>query len=329
MTLVRALVEEVARAGADPGAYLEAAGVDAALLEDPNARLELASYFRLQELALDTIGDPALGVHMAERANPAAFHVVGFLTGHCHTLRQAIQVFARYRKLISDTPPPTLHEEGDVAVLTCYFLESDSERCRRLSEEFGMTSMARTAKLALGMPEAPHVVEFSHAAPAHAAEVERVIGCPVRYGADATRLRFARHMLDATRLHANPELMRLLQSEAERKLAELAAPRSLSARLRAVLLEGSGRPGMGAMARLLGLSSRSLRRRLHEEGHTYVEVVEQAMAEIARRMLDDPSITIQEVADRLGFSEASAFHRAFKRWTGMTPMQFRTQPGTS
>jgi AraC-like DNA-binding protein len=220
-----------------------------------------------------------------------------------------------------------LHEDGDLAVLTCHFVEGGSERCRRLRDEFGVVSMARTALLALGVPEPPRLVELTHEQPGYAAEVERALGCPVRYRASATRLHFARWLLDAPLLHANPELKRLLESQAERKLAELTVPRSLAARVRAVVLDGQdgARPTMRAMARRLGLSSRSLRRHLHEEGHTYAEVLEQAMAEIARRMLDDPAATIQDVADRLGFSEASAFHRAFKRWTGLTPRQFRSQ----
>lgn len=325
VTLVRTLVEEVSRAGADPQAFLAAAQLERGVLDDPNARIAGPQYDQLQELALDLTGDPALGVHMAERVNPSAFHVVGFLSGHCQTLRQAIAMFARYRKLISDAPPPSLHEDGEVAVLTCHFVAGGSERCRRLRDEFGVAAMTRSALMVLGVPEAPRLVEMPHAAPAYAAEVERVLGCPVRYGADAVRLHFARWMLDAARLHANPELMRLLESQAERNLAQLVTPARLSARVRAALLDGKdgARPTMSAMARRLGLSERSLRRRLHQEGLTYAEVVEHALAEVARRLLDDPAATIQEVADRLGFSEASAFHRAFKRWTGQTPGKFR------
>jgi AraC-like DNA-binding protein len=328
VTLVRTLVEEMARAGVDPRTYLEAAQLDPALLEDPNARLSEPQYDRLQELALDLTGDPALGVHMAERVNPSAFHVVGFLSGHCHTLRQAIEMFTRYRKLLSDATPPELAEDGDTAVLTLYFVAGGSPRSNRLRAEFGVASITRTALLVLGVPQPPQLVEMPHPAPPYAAEVERVLGCPVRYDSDAIRLHFPRAWLDAARLHANPELMRLLEHQAERNLADLVTPRRLSARVRAAVLDGHDgtRPTMTAMARRLGLSERSLRRRLAEENLTYNEVVEQALAEAARRMLEDPAVTIQEVADRLGFSEASAFHRAFKRWTGQTPRQFRDQP---
>src|SRR5438552_3933101 len=145
VTLVRTLVEEIGRAGKDPLAYLDAAELDRALLEDPNARVEGPTYDRLQELALDLTGDPALGVHMAERVNPSAFHIVGFLSGHCHTLRQAIEVFARYRQLLSDAPRPSLIEHDDVAVLTCHFVAGGSERCARLRAEFGVVSITRTA----------------------------------------------------------------------------------------------------------------------------------------------------------------------------------------
>jgi AraC-like DNA-binding protein len=331
VTLVRTLVEEIARAGHDPHAYLDAAHLELSLLDDPNARVEGDAYDRLQELALDLTGDPALGVHMVERVSPSAFHVVGFLSNHCATLRQAIDLFARYRQLLSDAPPPSLVEEGDEAILTCHFVAGGSERSARMRAEFGVASITRTALMVLGVPEPPRLVELTHAAPPYASEVERVLGCPVRYGADAVRLHFARALLDAARLHSNPELLRLLEHQAERNLAQLVTPRRLSTRVRAAVLDGADgtRPSMTAMARRLGLSERSLRRRLHEEGVTYAEVLEQALAELARRLLEDAQLTIQEIADRLGFSEASAFHRAFKRWTGLTPKQFREAPGGS
>jgi len=329
VTLVRSLVEEITRAGGDPAGYLAAAGLADAVLDDPNQRIDAATYDRLHELALELTGDPALGLHMAERVHLAAFHMVGFLTVHAWTLRQAIELFARYRALLSDCEPPTLWEDGARAELTCAFVTGGS-RGNVLRAEFGVASIVRLGREVLGAPRPPDLVEFTHAAPAHAAEYERVLGCPVGFGRDAIRIHFDARMLDAPYLHANPELRALLERQADRQLASVAMPRSLSARVRALIVDayGRGRPSMPAIARLLGMSARSLRRRLDEEGHTYTDVAEQAMADVARRLLDDPATSIQAVADRLGFSEPSAFHRAFKRWTGQTPGQFRSQRGT-
>jgi AraC-like DNA-binding protein len=333
VTLVRTLVEEIARVGADPDAFLADAGVDPRILDDANARIECVQYDRLHEAALDVTADPALGLHMAERAKLGAFHVVGYLAVHGGSLRQALGVFTRYRRLLSDCGAPALDEVDDEAILTCYFVRGP-ERCNRLRAEFNVTSLVKTAHMSLGVASPPRAVEFEHEAPSYADEYTRVLGCEVRFGADGTRIRFPREVLDAPHIHQNTELFNLLASQADRHMESLAlspdGPSSgalgapVSGRVRAIVLEQfDTKPTMETVARRMGVSARSLRRRLQEEGHGFAELVESAMAEVARRLLGDPATSIQDVADRLGFSEPSAFHRAFKRWTGLTPRQFR------
>jgi AraC-like DNA-binding protein len=321
ITLVRTLLEEVARAGRDPDALLATAGVERTLLADPDARIDLDPYNRLDELAIDVIGDAALGLHMAERAPLATFHVVGVLSTYCRTLREALEAFIRFRKLLSECEPPSLIEEGERATLVYTFMRG-SERVNRLRAELGTVSVAKVGGL-FGM-NPPLEVTFEHAAPAYAAEYARIFGCPIRFDAGRTCLSFERRLLDQPQPHPNSELSSLLAQQAERKLARLDGQQPMAERVRAlVLTQYGGAQTMATVARDLGLSVRSLRRRLQDEGHSYAEVVGAVLADHARALLADPSLTIQAVADRLGFSEPSAFHRAFKRWTGLTPHQFR------
>lgn len=323
VTLVRALVEEVARAGRDPDAFLAAAGLDRPELADPDARLTFSRYYRVQELALAWTGDPALGLHLGERASLSAFHVVGFLCAHCSSLRQALSALDRYRPLLLELDGPVLEEAGGAAELRFRFRD-DRGRCDRMGAEFTVAAVVQIGRMCLGRAASPREVRFEHPAPPYHAEVRRVLGAPVAFGADATRLCFDGALLDAPLLHANPDLFRVLAGEADRKLAGLAeAP--LRDRVRALVLEEreAGRLTMQEVSRRLGLSERSLRRRLDDEGVSYAAVVKEAIAEAAQRRLRDASVPIKGIADQLGFSEPSAFHRAFKRWTGMTPQQFR------
>jgi AraC-like DNA-binding protein len=324
VTLVRNLVDVVTRTGGDGDEYLARAGVPRVLLDDPDARVDDACYNRLEELALDATGDPALGLHMGAHTPLSAFHVVGFLSANCRTLRDGFHVFQRYQKLIVDSRPPLLLEEGELAIIEFYVVPG-SARVSRLRAEFEAVSLLRVAQTFLGMPSPPRAVEFSHAAPDYAGEYERVLGCSVHFGCAADRIIFPRELLDLPQRHANAELFQLLESEAARKLAGLDAHARWAERVRALLMQhydGDGRT-MQTVATRLGLSARSLRRHLQEEGRTFTELVDEALAEVARRLLRNPAATIDEVADRLGFSERSAFHRAFKRWTGVTPRQFR------
>jgi len=324
VTLVRGLIEALKHTDADADALIAAAGIDAALLEDVTARIDEAQYDRLHELALDATDDPALGLHLAERGRLGAFHLIGFLAEHCRTIRDALGVLSRYRRLLSDAPPPVLAEEGDAAILTLHFVEG-SARGNRLRAEFGVTAVVRIGQATLGLTEAPLRVEFCHHAPPYADEYTRILQCPVEFGRDAHRIHLRRAILDQPQIHANRDLFHLLESRAASDLASLESTRPLSVRARAVIVEhyDGTRPAMEEVARRLGISERSLRRRLHDEGKSFADVVDDALAELARHLLHDPSLTIQEVADRLGFSEPSAFHRAFKRWTGLTPGQVR------
>jgi AraC-like DNA-binding protein len=323
VTLVRAVLEEVARRGADPDALLVEVGLDRSVIDDPGARIDDPAYDRLHERALDVTGDPALGLHLAQNARLGAFHLVGFLSSHCRTIREALAVFARYRRLLSEVEPPSVTEDGDAAIITCHFVQG-SERGNRLRSEFGITAIVRTAQAALGINEPPKMVEFTHAAPSYTAEYERILACPVVFGAPAARLHLDRALLDRPQVHANRDLFQLLETRAAGDLAAL-GQRTTTERVRAVIVESydGTRPSMDEVARRLGLSARSLRRRLHDEQASFPDLVDEAMAELARLMLLDPAATIQAISDRLGFSEASAFHRAFKRWTGLTPGQFR------
>lgn len=331
VTLVRALVEEVARAGRDPDAFLRAARIEPAVLADADARLTFSRYSGAQRLAAEWTGDPALGLHLGERAPLAAYHMIGLLSAHCSTLRQAFAMLARYRRLLFDGAAPAMAEDGEQAELR-YAFRYGRGPADRMGAEFTVAATVQIGRMCLGRAAAPLEVAFEHPTPAHVEEYRRVLGAPVRFDADATRIRFARALLDAPLLHANPDLCEVLAGEAERKLAGLAsAPLRDKVRALAVEEDAVGRAQrrpMEEVARRLALSERSLRRRLAEEGSSYAAVVEEAIAELARRRLRDLGTPIKRVADQLGFSEASAFHRAFKRWTGMTPQEYRRErPG--
>ena len=126
-------------------------------------------------------------------------------------------------------------------------------------------------------------------------------------------------------MHFDAGLHAVLQQHATKRLAELENGASVRERLRDYLAAKPGRAhDMSSVARALGTSARSLRRRLHEEGITFRQVVEEALATVATRLLGEERKSIQETAYEMGFSEASAFCRAFKRWTGATPGEYQS-----
>jgi AraC-like DNA-binding protein len=177
--------------------------------------------------------------------------------------------------------------------------------------------------------DVPMAVEaaFQHPAPANAARYQQVLRCPVHFNQPEVRLVVRRELFDRPLRRPDPGLFQYLEQHAQTLDARLAERRSLSDQVRERLLGGlrEGEPQQVGVARLLGMSERTLQRRLRDEGTTFAALLDDVRAEAARMYLRDPRLAVFEVAFLLGFSEASAFNRAFRRWTGSSPSDFRKQ----
>jgi AraC-like DNA-binding protein len=324
--LVRGTVEAVIAAGVSREELLDAAHFELARLDDIDGRVGGEELDRVQAAALDLTGDLALGLHLGERASAAAYDMVAYLTSQATTLREGIESFLRFERILSDAPGSELEEGEDVATLKKGLLHSDP-RCTRLRAEMSMTGFTRLIQHFVGPKGTPRRVFFEHPAPSYRAEYARIFGGTERFEHAFTGIEFDRTLLDREQLHKNAELHAILTTEAERKLNRLTRRMSHAERLREYLIATAPqeRPDMTSVARGLGMSVRSLRRRLSEEGVSYAGLVEEAQASVAKRLLDDPGRSIYETAYDMGFSDPSAFHRAFKRWTGITPKQYRGQ----
>jgi AraC-like DNA-binding protein len=324
ISLVRALVDAVERAGVDAPAYLAAAGVTEDLLLDADARIELPVYDRLQELAVEMSRDPALGLHMGEHASLGAFHLVGHIAAQCRTIRDVLDVFFRYYRIVTDIPPPQLVEDGD-RVRIVYQFQKSKPLCNRLRSEFIMTRFLVIGRMFAGPSESPAEVWFEHEAPPYAAEYRRIFGGRERFEMPSTGMVLARALLDREQRYADPRLYTMLRDKAEEALRRLDRGATLAERIKDLVLCRvlDAKPSLDQAARELGMTPRALRRRLEAEGTSFAAVIDEARADLARRILGEAATTIQEAAYRLGFAEVSSFHRAFRRWTGMTPAAYR------
>jgi AraC-like DNA-binding protein len=327
VSLVRSIVQEFERTGRDAKRLLAAANVDPAILEDAHARLDPSRYRELQRLALKASGDAAFGLSMGEHASLGAFGIVGHMVMHCRSLRQALDLCSRYYRLVADAEAPWLIETHGEAELVYEYLRSTDPDCNRMRAEFGLTRLLLTARALVNQPVAVHRAEFEHAAPAHAARYTKFFGRDVRFGRPRTVLVFPSTLLDVHLLHHDESVLAALRAQADRMLAELGEPGSFARKLRRAVASSftAGQPTAEEMARQLGVSGRTLRRMLKNEGHSVKSVVADATRDVAFALLADPAVTIQDAAHRLGFSEPSAFHRAFKRWTGLTPVEWRVR----
>lgn len=321
--VVRALVEAVEATGFDRAQLFELADFDPRRIDDGEGRATLSEYDALIDAALDVTGDPAFGLHMGEMLNATAHSLTGHLVAHAPTLRDAIDALLRFHRLLTDRPMLRFVEEAGVATLH-YDVAPGTPRRERFRAETGMVGFFRMVRH-FSRGGAPARVCFVHAAPAYRYEYDRVFDGLAVFEEPSTCIVLDRGALEGVQLHQDPELLHALWEQAERRLLRMSREVTFAQRVWLHLVEqprGSD-ADLESVSRALGVGSRTLRRRLQHEGASFVDLFEQARAHRATSLLRDGARTIEETAYEMGFSDASAFHRAFKRWTGTTPSAFR------
>jgi AraC-like DNA-binding protein len=321
---VHALAEALERSGVPRERFLQAAPIDSAKLEGPDARLTLASFDALLELALSLSGDEAFGLHMGDAVNPGNYNLTVHLVAHASTLREAIDSLQRFHRLLTDRPFWRFVEDDRTASLL-FDAGPGSSPARRVRSELTMTGFHKLVKYFA--PRArPRIVAFDYPAPTYRSEYTRLFEGVERFGQAFTGIVFDRKLLTASQIHRDPELHATIVSRAERRLSQMVSDAGYAERVRRHILGGlaAHRHDMPTVARALGLSARSLRRRLDEEGTSFREVVDAALGTLAKRLVSDEDRPIEAAAYAMGFSHPSAFHRAFKRWTGATPAASRS-----
>ncbi|HET8936241.1 MAG TPA: AraC family transcriptional regulator [Polyangiales bacterium] len=323
ISLVRAVISAVERAGVSRMHYLALAGIDHALIERDDARLDLAAYVRALEAAMEVTQDPALGLHLGQHANSAMYHVVAHLAEVAKTLGDAIDMILRYSGILAVGFEPCLVDERELVAWRLPYLIGEHPAVR-LTAEFAMTGFMRLLRHYLGERVRPTRVCFAYQAPAHAPEYRRLFGGRECFEQPFTELKFPRDWLERTQLNANRDLYTLLQSHAELELSRLSRHITTVQRIEQVLAASNPRelPTMDVVARTLDTSARTLARKLQAEGVSYAQLVEKRRSSAAKCLLAAGRLSIQEVASALGFADTPAFHKAFRRWTGLTPKQY-------
>ncbi|MBI3783502.1 MAG: AraC family transcriptional regulator [Deltaproteobacteria bacterium] len=321
-TILRALEAQ----GLDAQAIAKQAGIDPASLQEPDARVQRMALTRLWELAVEATGDPCFGLTVARFPMQTTFHALGYAVLASATLKEAIERIIRYRRLIGDVVQLSLEEGGE----RCRFVIDVSSRPGAVPFEavdaFAAVTV-RQARLLHGSRDLnPLAVSLQRPEPPNSAPFERLFRAPVAFAQPTNFLEYARADLERRLPAANAELARQNDEVVVRYLARVKQV-GLSSRVEQALIETlpNGEPSKQAIARKLAMSPRNLQRHLAGEGTSFKEILNQARASLARSYIQEGRLPVTEVAFVLGFADTSAFSRAFKRWTGKSPREFRTR----
>jgi AraC-like DNA-binding protein len=310
--------------GYDPVPFLHTHGIDSNTLLDPDASVPMSACVGLLEDGVRTTGDDNLGLHVAEHAELGSFDVHFYAMVSSPTLGAAFERLCRYQRLIHETSAVRLETSGDRFVLSHRL--AGGLAAPRQTAELLLAAWVRTGRVATRTTWSPAEVRFSHRAPGDAREHARFFGAPLRFATGENALVLPAALLDLPCRGTDPSLLALLDRYAADRLG-LPRAATFADRARAALSEElqAGSASGRRLAARLKVSVRTLHRSLAAEGTSYRRLLDQLRLDIAERHLVDDRMSVAEVAFLLGFSEISAFHRAFKRWTGRTPVTFRAE----
>jgi AraC-like DNA-binding protein len=319
---VRGMLQAMGAVGVDVDRLCAAVGISEAGLAgrtDPLALAELAPIWRK---ATAQFGRGTLGLHVGAAHRPGM--LLDYVAGASPDLRASLGQIARYIGLASrnvrwvigprDGDGVTMFEEQ-----ATYAPDAIPPQLR----EFGVALCA--TRLHAWFDRRPREAWFMHAAQGPLDEYQQILGCPARFERDRAGLRFDDEALVAPARSHDPDLFRLLESHADKVLADTPTSASFRARVRHAVVQRlrEGEPAIDAIATALATSPRSLQRKLQTEGLSFRDVVDEARHKLAVVYLGDTSLSLTDVACLLGYSEAAAFTRAFKRWTGQPPSHAR------
>lgn len=325
----RALRRQLDALGLDSAALCREAGLDPALMEDANARYPLDATTRLWQLAVAASGDPALGLDTSRHVAPTTFHALGMAVMASSSLREVFERIVRYHQVVSDALELSLRDLGGTCELH-FRLPADSPPPAPEAIDAFAAIYVRTCRNRLGRDYAPLAVHLRRPPPDDPRPWQEVFRAPIHFAAAEDVLCFASADLDRPLDDGNPELAAHNEAVLQRRLEAL-QPDTVARRLRRSLEQclPNGEPSAESLAHGLHLSLRSLQRHLSDEGSSYEQVLADTRRDLALNHLREADCSISEVAYLLGFSDSSSFSRAFKRWTGQSPSQYRdsVRPG--
>ena len=321
--LVRPLVAALGPAGAGLDAFWGATSLSPQLLADDDARLSGPQLGAAWSEALRLTGDRALPLRIAAALPAGAFGIVEHVCRAAPTLGEALRQWVRYLNLLDDDAAIELEVEEDRALL---YVEREREVPVPASHELCLALAARYARELTAEPFRPLAVELAHPAPADPAPFRAWFDAPVTFDAEATQLVLPRDALAARLPPADPAPLAVLARAGDLLAKQAAAAPPMTQQVRRALPDAlrSDDAQVEAVAKQLGLAVRSLQRRLKDEGTAFQTVREDVRRALSQRYLDE-GLATPEISFLLGFSDPSAFSRAFKRWTGLTPVEGRAQ----
>ncbi len=327
MAFVRNVLMAAVRKGANLQALCTAMDITPEVLEQTDARANLEQCTKVWEVAIQHTGDPFLGLHLGEASSPALAGMVGYLMESSADLQTAFQNVQQFNTLITNATEFSLEIRGDEF---CYYIEPVqawrllSAEATRQVVEHSMAGSIHIAKMLCGKTIYPVRVLLRTARPQNIQAYISVLKCEPLFQQEHNCIIYRLRDMQLPVIGHNPVLNRFFRDLLEKEILKIQQQESFASEVRRAILQNFNHvlPQLSDIVQYLRVSPRTLQRKLQEEGTSFQEIFDAIKLELATSMLKNPSLTVNEVAYKLGYAEPSIFRRAFKKWTGTNPKAY-------
>jgi AraC-like DNA-binding protein len=324
--IVCRIIDAAARRGVDPLDLYRATEIDPKDVRDVDAQIGIERYLLLWRAVIERIKDPGFPLYVAESWNET-HNLLRFLCISSADLGEALTRASRYLRVITNAVSWPLEQIGDAMVLSMVRQSSAQAPELRYAEEFGAAEIVTLARAFTGLPWKPRLVRFTFAEPSDSTSLRTFFSAPLEFGAERCEIHFSLESLRLPLLKADAATVAFFEPYVEKIIradpAVAGEPR-VADDVKVVLMDTlrGDAPTLEEVAAVLNTSGRTLRRRLQGEGVTFQGVLDEVRLTLATKHIQQGTLALAEISFLLGFSEPSAFHRAFRRWTGTTPQSY-------
>lgn len=320
----RALMDLAVMKGAERAVLAERSRIDPNELLDQDNRVPLEKYVSLMRAGKELTGDPALALHFGEAFDMAELSIVGLLGGACETAVDAFAQLNRYSRLVIDVDGVATGDRFVLSRIGGQLWLNDARTEPNDFPELTESTFARMVCSArrFGVTQFVTAAHVTHGAPAYRAEYERIFQIPITFDSDRNALQMSEDSWTAFKpAYPSRYVFGVFSERAEKLLKSLESSTTTRGRVESLLMPAlhTGGASVDMIAGQLGVSRQTLFRKLKAEGVTFEKVLDELRHQLALHYLGDGRVSVNETAYLVGFSDRTAFSRAFKRWTGSRP----------
>jgi AraC-like DNA-binding protein len=310
----------------DVDAFLRSLDIDPMTIKSPDEYISVDTYLRIQDSAAEYINDPYFGLHMGEFAEAGSWSILGYVMMNCKTLAEAFEKSGKYSRIIGNMIEGKTKVRFKTVQVTLY-TPPQTPKMSRHCYESTLSSSVRMMRLLSGTQVSPLEVTFIYPKPQSTAEYERIFCCSVKFGQKENSMTLDWSIGDIPIRMANSTLLEHFEKYAQDFLAQMECNNAEHTRaVTKIILSQLDDEGLSIqkVAKEMAVSVRTLQNHLEAEGVAFSDLLRDIREKLAKKYLHE-NYTVEQITYLLGFSEPSVFRKAFKKWSGITPKEFREE----